>query len=206
MGARGPLPKRSSQRRRANKPTMPVTKAAAGAAATDVKPIEQMTGAELNARAAELGIVDWKPRARIAQKRDALIAHVAGANSTGIPDADPNWHDAAKRWYVALAKSGQSAFYEASDWAFAWIAAESLSRDLKPQVVGIVEETGEVVRAIIPIKGASLAAYLKAMTALLATEGDRRRAGIELERASGGPDPADSDVTSLDDYRARFAN
>jgi len=84
------------------------------------------------------------------------------------------------------AEVGQQAFYEPSDWAWAWIVAESISRDLKPQVVGIVEETGEVVRAIIPMKGASLAAYLKAMTALLATEGDRRRANMELERAGAG--------------------
>jgi hypothetical protein len=184
-----------------------VTKAAAGSP-SEVKPIEAMTGKELDAKAAELGIAEWNAKARVAQKREALIAHVAGGSSPdGIPEPDANWHEAAKRWYLALRNSGQSAFYEASDWAFAWITAESLSRDLKPQVVGIVEETGEVVRAIIPMKGASLAAYLKAMTALLATEGDRRRAGIELERAGDGKDGAEqpADVPSLDDYRKRLA-
>jgi hypothetical protein len=205
VGARGPLPKRSTQRRRVNKPDKPLTKAAAGSLAGDVKPIEKMTGAELNAKAVGLGIADWNAKARVAQKREALIAHVAGSSSSGIPEADPNWHEAAERWYAALAKSGQAVFYEASDWAFAWITAESLSRDLKPQVVGIVEDTGEVVRAIIPMKGASLAAYLKAMTALLATEGDRRRAGIELERANPAGNPTPDDVPSLDDYRKRLA-
>lgn len=205
-GAGGPVPKRSDQRRRRNKPVKPLTKAATGPAASDVKPIEQMTGAELNAKAAELSIEGWNPKARVGQKREAIVAHLAATAVDGIPEADPNWHDAAKRWYSALAKSGQAVFYEASDWAFAWITAESLSRDLKPQVVGIVEETGEVVRAIIPMKGASLAAYLKAMTALLATEGDRRRAGIELERPTGADGAADNaDVPSLDAYRKRLA-
>jgi len=127
------------------------------------------------------------------------------AANVAIPKADPKWHAGAQRWYASLQKSGQSSFYEPSDWAMAWLIAESISRDLKPQVVGVNEETGEPVFAIIPMKGASLAAYLKAMTALLATEGDRRRAGLELERASVGTDvPAASDVPRLSDYRDRL--
>jgi hypothetical protein len=129
------------------------------------------------------------------------------AARVAIPKADPGWHAAAKRWYDSLAKSGQSSFYQPSDWAMAWLIAESISRDLKPQVVGVNEETGEPVFAIIPLKGASLAAYLKAMTALLATEGDRRRVGLELERAGFGADdrPTVSEVPRLDDYRDRLS-
>jgi hypothetical protein len=155
MGARGPVPKRSSQRRRHNKPATPVTKAAA-------------------------------------------------AKKPPIPRADPNWHPAAKRFYRALAKSGQAKFYEPSDWQLAWLIAESLSRDLNPQFVGIPERTGEPVYAVVPLKGASLAAYLKAMSALLATEGDRRRMGLELERPGEGAGE-EPDVPSLDDYRKRLA-
>jgi hypothetical protein len=209
VGARGPIPKRETQRRRRNKPKKQTQKVAAatGAAAAPAKSIDTMTGAELDAKAVELGVTEWNPRARVATKRNAIVAHLSASSDDGIPKEDDDWHPAAKRWYTSLRKSGQQAFYEASDWAWAWIVAESISRDLKPQVVGIVEDTGEVVRAIIPMKGASLAAYLKAMTALLATEGDRRRAGMELERAGAGAAEPDqqSDVPNLDDYRARFA-
>lgn len=155
MGERGPVPKRSSQRRRKNKTT----------------PVESAPAAPV--------VVD-------------------------VPESHAKWHPAAKAWFESLGRSGQSAFYEPSDWALAYLIAESISRDLKPQVVGVNEETGEPVMAVIPMKGASLSAYLKAMTALMVTEGDRRRARLELER--GGSEPAvDPDVPNLDDFRARLA-
>jgi hypothetical protein len=127
-----------------------------------------------------------------------------GAVHVRVPKVDPKWHPAARAWFRSLAASGQSKFYEPSDWASAWLIAESISRDLKPQVVGIVEETGEPVFAVIPMKGASLAAYLKAMSALLVTEGDRRRARLELERPSEGGAGGAESVPSLDDYRKRL--
>ena len=155
MGARGPVPKRSTQRRRKNAPAKPTTKA-------------------------------------------------AGAKRVAIPKADPKWHAAAKRWYADLQKSGQAVFYQPSDWALAWIIAESMSRDLKPQVVGVTEETGEVIWAVIPLKGASLAGYLKAMSSLLVTEGDRRRVQLELTRPGEGDDNGTPEVPSLDAYRDRL--
>lgn len=175
MGARGPVPKPTAQRRRRNKPKTATAKAPA------------------------------TPKPAAAKKKTTSAAtRTKRAPANGIPRPDADWHPAAKRLYESLKKSGQSDFYVASDWAFAWVVCESLSRDLKPQVVGIVEETGEVVRAIIPLKGASLAAYLKAMTSLLATEGDRRRAGIELERENRGDAKPQRSVTVLSDYRSRL--
>lgn len=117
-----------------------------------------------------------------------------------IPEPDEDWHPIARRWFEALASSGQSSFYEPSDWATAALIAESMSRDLNPQVVGVTE-TGEVVKDVIPLKGASLSAYLKAMTALLITEGDRRRARMEIER--NAEEPELTPVMSLDEKRER---
>lgn len=138
MGARGPVPKRSEQRRRANKPATPVTKAPTASAV----------------------IVD-------------------------APEPSEEWHPVARRLYESLRVSGQARFYEPSDWATAYLMAESISLDLKPQFIGF-RETGrfetEAEYAVIPLKGASLAAYLKALGNLLATEGDRRRASLELQR------------------------
>lgn len=122
------------------------------------------------------------------------------ARSGQIP-AEQSWHPVALNWYNSLPESGQSIYYQPSDWAIAYLLAESLSRDFKPQVVGINEETGEPVFERIPLKGASLGAYLKGFTALLATEGDRRRMQIELERESlrgKGKDDVTEDGVVLD--------
>jgi hypothetical protein len=123
------------------------------------------------------------------------------------PPADENWHSVARAWYESLADSGQSTYYEPSDWAMAFVLAESMSRDLNPQVIAVPERTGEPVKASIPMKGASLSAYLKGMTALMVSEGDRRRAGVELQRAPAA-DPADEEkatVVSLHAVRKRAA-
>lgn len=157
-GSGGPIPKRSDQRRRRNKPRVEIDQA-------------------------------------------------AGAAEVERPAADEKWHPIARQWYESLAASGQSAFYEPSDWTTAFLIAESISRDLKPQVVGVHPETGEPIMAVIPLKGASLAAYLKAMTVLLVTEGDRRRAAVELERPkSGAEESAEAGVAQLDDYRNRLSS
>lgn len=121
-------------------------------------------------------------------KPDRPITKGQGAAVVEPPKGNSRWHPVAKRWFASLASSGQSAYFEPSDWATAELVAESISRDLRPQPIG-VNDAGEPVMAELPIKGASLAAYLKAMTNLLTTEGDRRRAGLELDiahRLKGG--------------------
>ena len=104
------------------------------------------------------------------------------AGEVEIPEMDPDWHPIAKQMWEAQIKSGQVLWMEPSDWAILYTLCESLSRDMKPQVIGISEETGKAVMAVVPLKGASLSAYLKAFASLLMTEGDRRRLRIELER------------------------
>lgn len=152
-GAGGPPPKREAQRRRANKPVVPV-ETAAGAAKVEVLP------------------------------------------------ANSKWHPIAKRLFESLGKSGQSVFYEPSDWAIAYLVAESISRELEPQMVGHTVD-GRPVMAAVPVKGAALTAWLRAMTVLMATEGDRRRLRLELARV-GAPEEAGPDVSELTEYRRRL--
>lgn len=125
------------------------------------------------------------------------------AQEVEIPVANEKWHVVALQIWESLTESAQSVYYEPSDWAVAYLMCESLSRDLKPQVVGVNEETGQPVMAKIPLKGASLSAYIKMMTNLLVTEVDRRRAGVEIVRAQhqSTPEELDDNVTKLDDYR-----
>lgn len=138
------------------------------------------------------------------------IDAVAVTGPVSIPKANPKWHPVAKRIYDSLESSGQAKFYEASDWSTAYMLAESLSRDLNPQFVGLAEkksvtkdgtlatETKPVMQRL-PLKGASLAAYLKGFAALGVTEGDRRRMGIEIDRKP--QKPALAAVTVMDEYR-----
>lgn len=108
-------------------------------------------------------------------------APAGGPTVVPQPAANPNWHPIALSWYKSLAHSGQSVFYEPSDWSTAIMIAEQMSRELEEKPIGL-NKWGDVVYAKAPITGQSLAGILKGMTALLATEGDRRRAQLELSR------------------------
>lgn len=122
-----------------------------------------------------------------------------------IPDADPDWHPVVRRWFESLAISGQSVFYEPSDWATAVLLAESINLELseQPMVVGKGEDA-HIEMVTLPPKAASVAAWLKGMSALLATEGDRRRAAVELQRPKPQGDEGGGDVSELDDWRRRL--
>lgn len=120
---------------------------------------------------------------------------------------DEGWHPAARLWFDSLASSGQAVFYQASDWASAWVVAESISRELNPQpivVAGADGEAAQVEMHSLPPKGASLSAWLKAFTALMATEGDRRRLRLELERPDAPAVKERAGVSDLDRYRDRL--
>lgn len=113
-----------------------------------------------------------------------------------MPPPKPGWHELATELYLSLEQSGQSRYFEPSDWAMAQLLAEALTRDLKPQPVGVHPQTGKVVRARSPIRGASLQAHLKAFAALGVSESDRRRIGIFVKRESEKPGLAS--VTAID--------
>jgi len=146
-------------------------------------------------------------------KPETPLDKVDAVGPVAIPKANAKWHPVAKHIYESLQPSGQAKFYEPSDWSTAYLLAESLSRDLNPQFVGLSEknsvmkdgtrttETKPVMQRL-PLKGASLAAYLKGFAALGVTEGDRRRMGIEIDRRKVEKPAV---VRKLADYRDPFA-
>lgn len=119
-----------------------------------------------------------------------------------IPEPAEHWHPIARQVYEAQMRSGQVLWMEPSDWSMLYLMCESISRDLNPQVVGITE-TGEVVMESIPLKGASLSAYLKGFEALLVAEGGRRRLRIELERQKRLDEAANGDGKVVDIVQRR---
>lgn len=106
-----------------------------------------------------------------------------------IPASPPkagDWSFAIRQWYDSLAKSGQSGWYSAADWSSAWLMAETMNSELVAD--------GQ-------IKAATVANWLKLNAALLATEGDRRRAAIELQRPVAKPDEATTKVTDIRSWK-----
>ncbi|MFE1321602.1 hypothetical protein [Kitasatospora phosalacinea] len=103
-----------------------------------------------------------------------------------LPEPDMLWHPIASDWYLSLQSSGQAQFYEPSDWATARYAAELMSRLLMSDKA----PNGQLVAALNSVMGT-----------LLTTEGDRRRARIELERKPAAR-AVPAGVTAIADYRA----
>lgn len=113
------------------------------------------------------------------------------------PAARDGWHPVARDWFEALKASAQSRWYEPSDWATAMVIAESMSREFSPRPK--VTPTGIVVEVTEPPTGAAMSAWLRAMSSLLVTEGDRRRMRIELERVAGvDPEEEAADARVVD--------
>lgn len=142
------------------------------------------------------------------ENTSAIPAEVVNLDETiggpvEIPVADPKWHSIAKQIWEAQQKSGQALWMEPSDWSMLYLLCESISRDLKPQVVGIDETEGKPILAAIPLKGASLNAYLKGFANLLMSEGERRRLRIELERQKRLDAAAEGGGNVIDIVQAR---
>lgn len=158
----GPPPKRSEERRRRNKDVVETIKVnldelLAGEIEIPAPPVRRVTDSE--------GVGMFDPE-------------------TGEELWESAWHPTAEMAYRDLAKSGQAIFMEPSDWALAYIGAEQLSLNLEPRPVVIGEVNGEpVIRTMqVPMPGATLNAFIKLFADLMATEGQRRRLRIELDR------------------------
>ena len=107
-----------------------------------------------------------------------------------IPSPDPDWHPIAKMLWDALENSGQSDFYQQSDWAFAYSLCEDLSMYKSPHVSKDGTEYHKR-------SGQMLQTIYSAMERLLVTEGDRRRVRIELHEPE--PEVKLASVTAIED-------
>ena len=91
-----------------------------------------------------------------------------------VPEPDPDWHPIATMIWNSMLSSGQTDFYQDSDWAFAWYVCEEVSLYKKPKVAADGSEhhrrSGQLFQTI-----------TSALGELLLTEGQRRRVRIELE-------------------------
>lgn len=124
-----------------------------------------------------------RPRERKGGKFKTDVITKGVAYPVVIPDPDPDWHPIAHRMWEALQTSGQSAYYQNSDWAMAY----SLCDDLSYYKNGY-KRSGQMLQVI-----------YTTFASLLVTEGDRRRLRIELEEPEEGQEEAS--VTAINKYQ-----
>lgn len=125
---------------------------------------------------------------RSAEEQSATVRAPAGAR-TRVPSADRTWHPIARGMFDSLKKSGQSVFFEPSDWQTARLAAEVTSQMLKAEKLSAM----------------LLSAVDGIWSRLLMTEADRRRLKIELEKPKADI-AAEAAVTDLDVFRSRLTS
>lgn len=107
------------------------------------------------------------------------------------PAEDRTWHTLAKAWYRSLKDSGQAKFYEPSDWQAARFCAYVMTRHLRDH-----EDNNA------PLRAGMIETIWSMMGDLFTTEAARRRARVELVRASGtSAETAEASVSIMDDYR-----
>jgi len=114
------------------------------------------------------------------------------------PAEDRDWHRVIKAWYRSLKTSGQSKFYEDSDWQAARFTAHYASSVLK------AAESTENPSAL---RAASIRQIWSMMGDLMTTESARRRVRVELIRpgAGEGGEGEGAEVVDIDDFREDYA-
>lgn len=99
------------------------------------------------------------------------------------------WHPIAKRLWNSAKQSGQSRFYEPSDWAMLYSLCDDLS----------------YYKAQGKRSGQMLASIMSALGSLLLTEGDRRRVQVELEQPEESEEAQrEAHVARMEDWRSRL--
>lgn len=100
----------------------------------------------------------------------------------------PDWlMGLALDWYESLRTSGQAIYYTDSDWTSALILARAIETfERKPSAH-------------------MLTAILSGFGSLAATEGDRRRLRIELERVQDDDPDEQAGVTAIDEWQRRLS-
>lgn len=110
------------------------------------------------------------------------VATKTGGGPVGSPELGGEHSELAVVFWVSLGESGQSEWFQPSDWAAARLVVVAIDSFVKrPSAV-------------------MLATIQSMMGSLLVTEGDRRRLRVELEQV----EPA-APVSVLDDYRDSLA-
>lgn len=193
----GPPPKRSEERRRRNKDGVETT---------------TVNLDELISQDVEIPTVPMTYTKKVwVQDPDTGFMEV---EERELEEPVPAWEPLTIAFWESFSRSGQAIFYEPTDWMTAYAMMEILDRWLKPQDVKVGqigsasgENAGGDVKyvfepKIVPIPGTVLNSILKGLASLMATEGDRRRLRIELERKAATDAALEGNVVDIVAARA----
>ncbi len=114
---------------------------------------------------ANRGPVPKRSDQRRRRNKEGAVDVAAAGTATTAPALRPGLHPLAAAWYRALQDSGQSRFYEPSDWMTAQLLAEGIDAFAREP------------------RASLLSTIMSGSANLLVTEGDRRRLRLELVRA-----------------------
>lgn len=122
-------------------------------------------------------------RSRDANRGDKPPITKGVAREVMIPRvSDKTWHPIAKRLWDAAKTSGQSDYYQNTDWAILYSLCEDMSNYKKS-----------------PRRSSQmLAAIMAGLSPLMLTEGDRRRARLELEKPV--EEQQDAELYAIESY------
>lgn len=124
-------------------------------------------------------------RARDANRSNRPEVKNGELMEVAIPNANPEWDATVKRLYKSMRTSGQSCYFQNSDWSFAYIVLDMLNDQRK---------------AARP-SAQMMATIMQGLDKLLLTEAERRRARIELIPPG---DEDDASVTAVADYKKKL--
>uniref|UniRef100_A0AAU8GRZ6 Terminase small subunit n=1 Tax=Mycobacterium phage BabyBack TaxID=3158877 RepID=A0AAU8GRZ6_9CAUD len=103
-------------------------------------------------------------------------------------------HPLITEMYESITQSAAVKYYEPTDWQFARMTLFMLNQELIA-----AQHNGK------PVGAMKLTAINQMLSALLLTEGDRRRVRLEIERNSSGPDTGGKVVDVTDVLKQRLA-
>lgn len=121
-------------------------------------------------------------------EREMPTTRATGAEDVKQPRGDGDWHPIVKKLWKAMGESGQTQFYEPSDWAMAYSLMEDMSHYKRDQ-----RRSPGMLQVI-----------LSGLSNLLVTEGDRRRVQIELSRP-GAANAAEDKTIKMDEWRRKLS-
>ena len=129
------------------------------------------------------GPIPKRAEERRRRNKESAVETVTAAGNVKPTTCPSGLHAEAKGWFQSLSDSGQSKFYEPSDWRQARVLAIILD--------GMLEAPR--------VSAQMFAAWCSAASELGTTEGARRRVHIEIDRKPNKPKLAQ--VTAIDEYR-----
>lgn len=132
---------------------------------------------------ANRGPVPKRTEQRRRRNKDKPVDIAAAGAVTEAPALREGLHPLAAAWYKSLQQSGQSRFYEPSDWMTAQVLAEGIDSFAREP------------------RASLLSTILSGSANLLVTEGDRRRLRLELVRAEAEAQAAARPTTATRNVR-----